>query len=182
MGLPRHSRTHKARTEVPPFSEVRPDDAEPARSSTVEAQITTSAMRHNPALGIMPTFVNPAAVKSGGFMETAEIGHVHRVGRGPVIGVRAAEDGVDPEIADERLGMGEAFSLGQEGDRLGPVTVDLGDVEDGEGAGENAPGRTVLIPGRCRLFPQHDGRTAFAFADLGFQHLPLPIGAPGPLS
>jgi hypothetical protein len=80
--------------------------------------------------------------------------------------------------------MGEAFGLRQERDRLGPVAVDRGDVEDRKCPGENAPGRTVLIAvavvvsRRGRLFPQHDGRAVLAFADLGFERLPLAIGAP----
>ena len=85
---------------------------------------------------------------------------------------------------DERLGMGEALGLRQQRDRLGLVAFDLGDIEDRECAGENAPGRTVLIAepvvaaGRGHFFPQHDGRAALALADLGVERLPLAIGAP----
>ena len=93
----------------------------------------------------VPALVDPAAVKARGFMEIAEIGHVHCVGRGPVVGVGAAEHGVDAEVGDERLGMGEALGLRQERDGLGLVAVDLGDVEDRVCPGENAAGRTVLL-------------------------------------
>jgi hypothetical protein len=128
--------------------------------------------------------VDPASVKTGGFMEMPEIGHMDSVGCGPVAGVRAAEDGVDPEITDERLGMGDAFALRQQRDRLGQVAVDLGDIEDREAPGENAAGRTVVVTGtvfiadRVRLLPQHDGRAALAPADLRFERLPLVVGAP----
>jgi len=48
-------------------------------------------------------------VKTCGFMEMPEIGHVHRIRSRLVVGVPAAEDGREPEIADERLDWGDAF-------------------------------------------------------------------------
>jgi len=92
-------------------------------------------------------------------MEMPEIGHVDRVRRGPVVGVRASEDGRDAEIANERLGMGDAFGIRKQRDGRGLVAVDPGDIEDRECPGENAAGRTVLvagaviIAGRVRLLP-----------------------------
>ena len=84
--------------------------------------------------------------------------------------------------------MGDALALRQERDRVGLVPIDLGDIEDREGPRENAAGRaifvagTVIIARRVRLLPQHYGRAALALAYLGFERLPLPIGAQMPLS
>ena len=96
-----------------------------------------------------------------------------------------AEDGRDPEIADERLGMGDAFALRQQRDRR-RAAIDLRAVEHREGPGENAAGRRVVviaavIIARRHLLPEHDGRAALALADLGVEGLPLAIGAPNPV-
>jgi hypothetical protein len=68
---------------------------------------------------------------------------------------------VTPRL-DERLGIGGAFALQQQRNRLRPIAIDLGDIEDRECPGENPVERTVLvdavIAGRVRLLPQYDGR------------------------
>jgi hypothetical protein len=77
--------------------------AEPPAGIAIEAMLRTSGM-----VG----FVNPGSVKAGAVTEMTELGHVHRVGRRLIVGARTAKDRDDPEIGDERLGIGDAFAPG----------------------------------------------------------------------
>ena len=101
-----------------------------------------------------------------------------------VVGVVGAEGDGDLHGVDESVGMREALGLGQEGDRLRLIAFDLGDVENRKGSSEDPPGTEafvaviVIVGGRCRLLPEHDGRAALALADLGADRVPLAIGAP----
>lgn len=110
---------------------------------------------------------------------------MHRVCRRSITGLRPAEHGLDAQVAEKCLGMGDALAFGQQGTRrLWLIPIHLSDVEHGEGAGENAPVvrgvvivLIILSAGR-RLLPQDDRRTALALVDLGADGLPLPVGSP----
>jgi hypothetical protein len=98
---------------LPPFSEVRPDYAEPACSSTVEAQITTTAMRHNPALGIMATFMKNRPVKIYRLEESRRRRHLDVIGARHIEGAGAADADIGAGRADQRLCLRQDKVLGK---------------------------------------------------------------------
>jgi hypothetical protein len=94
-----------AKDRNPPFSEVRPDYAELSCTSTVEAQITTTAMRHNPALGIMTQLMTDGPVPVDRLEISRRRRHLDVVGARDVERAAAADTQIGAGRADQRLGL-----------------------------------------------------------------------------
>ena len=138
--------------------------AEAARQVAVEAVLGAAGMA---------VLVEPDPIKCCGVIELCERRHVDRIGRRPVVGLPAAEYRVDAEIGDEGLGMGEALGLGEDGGRLGLISIHLRNVEHREGSGEHPRATAIAIVGsvvhvlrRCDFFPEDDCGRLLAFAHL----------------
>ncbi|BCH19998.1 hypothetical protein MesoLjLa_68490 (plasmid) [Mesorhizobium sp. L-2-11] len=104
-----------------------------------------------------------------------------------VCGIGAKGNG-DAERTDEGIGMRDSFRVRQDWSSGRREALDLGAVEDREGAREETSlgvlivADGIIVTVGCKFLPEHDGRCAFALADLGVKRLPLPVCAPGAAS